>query len=300
MSSNLLDTGTSLNEGSSPGVLQIQGVEEVTASLEHFSFTDKSVRDEVAVQNTVQCDIVEESTRNSNSVEVNSPTSSTLESGTGTHDDRSILREQLKSLECPFTWNLKNLSVCDTPDFTITRINEKVEEIEEDAFQWRKFNLMLVLCYEHFCKGDTAVSWAKQRICEQILDPSEPKGEYESFFRATKNALLHVMNSCKCHLLFETGVLNEARHIFQKVCKFEEMDNPCKATIWGIRAAVSMEYGYEGTKVRYVVHQYLSILLYMSMSERCKMWNCVFCPPPPFKLHCPFHICTHILRMLLM
>ena len=258
MSSNPLDIGTSLNEGSSPGVLQVQGVDEVTTSLEQFSLTDTSVRDEVAVQITVQCDIVQESTRNLDSVEVNSLTSSTLESGkqllTGTHDDRSILREQLKSLECPFTWNLQNISVRDTPDVTISRINEKVEEIEEDEFQWRKFILMLVLCYQHFCRGDTAVSWAKQRMCEQILDPSEPKGEYESFFHATKNALLHVVTSCKCHLLFETGVLNEARHIFQKVCKFEEMDNPCKATIWGIRAAVSMEYGYEGTKVRYVVH----------------------------------------------
>ena len=260
MSSNLLDTGTSLNEGSSPRVLELQGVDEVTASLEHFSLADTSVRDEVAVQNNVQCDIVQESTINSDSVEVNSLTSSTLESGipllTGIHDDRSILREQLKSLECPFTWNLQNIIVRDKPDFTISRINEKVEEIEEEAFQWRKFLLMLVLCYQNFCSGDTAGSWAKQRICEQILDPSEPKGEYESFFHATKNALLHVTNSCKCHLLFETGVLNEAKNIFQKVCKFEEMDNPCKATIWGIRAAVSMEYGYEGTKVRFVV-QYI-------------------------------------------
>jgi hypothetical protein len=198
MSSNLLDTDTSLNEGPLPGDLQVQGVDEVTASLEHFSLADMSVRDEVAVQNTVQCDIVQESTRNSDSVEVNSLTSSTLESGeqflTETHDDRSILKEQLMLLECPFTWNLENLSLRDTPDFRISRINEKVEEMEEDAFQWRKFIMMLVLCYEHFCRGDTAVSWAKQRICEQILDPSEPKGEYESFFNTTKNALLHVMN----------------------------------------------------------------------------------------------------------
>ena len=254
MSSNLLDTGTSLNEGSSTSALQVQGVDEVTASLEHFSLADTSVRDEEAVQNNVQRDIVQESTQTSDSVEVNSLTSSTLESGTGgTDDERSILREQLKLLECPFTWNLKNLNVRDTLDFSISRINEKLEEIEEDTFQWRKLILMLVLCYEHFCKGDTATSLAKQRICEQILDPSEPKGEHESFFHATKNALLHIVNSCKCHLLFETGVLNEARHIFEKVYKFEEMDNPCKATIWGIRAAVSMEYGYEGTKVRYVV-----------------------------------------------
>lgn len=258
MSSNLLDNGTSLNEGYSPGVLQEQGVNEVTASLEHFSLADTSVRDEVAVQNNFQCDIVQESARNSDSVEVNSLTNSTLESGkqllTGTHDDRSILKEQLKSLECPFTWNLKKLSVRDTPDFNISRINEKVEEIEEDAFQWRKFILMLVVYYEHLCSGDTAAAWEKQRMCEQILDPSEPKGEYESFFHTTKNALFHVLDSCKCHLLLEIGMLNEAKHLFQKMYKFEEMDNSCKATIWGIRAAVAMEYGYEGTKVRYVVY----------------------------------------------
>lgn len=258
MSSNLLDTGNSLNEESSHGVLQEQGVDEVTASLEHFSLADTSVRDEVTVQNTVQCDVLQESTRNLDTVEVNSLTNSTLESRkqlpTGADDDRSILKEQLKLLECPFTWKIQSLSARDTPDIAISRINEKAEEIEEDTFQWRKFTLMLVLCYEHFRRGDTAASWAKQRICEQILDPSEPKGEYESFFHTTKNALFHVLYSCKCHLLFETGVLNEARHILQKVCKFEEMDNPCKATIWGIRAAVAMEYGYEGTKVGYVIH----------------------------------------------
>jgi hypothetical protein len=258
MSSSLLDTGNSLNEESSPGVLQIQGVDEVTAFLEHFSLADTSVKDELAVQNTVHCDIVQESTRNLDTAEVNSLTSGTLESEkqlpTGTDDDRSILKEQLNSLECPFTWKIKSLRLRDTPDITISRINEKVEEIEEDTFQWRKFILMLVLCYEHFCRGETAVSWAKQRICEQILDPSEPKGEYESFFNTTKNALFHVLYSCKCYLLLETGVLNEARNVLQKVYKFEEMDNQCKATIWGIRAAVTMEYGYEGTKVGYVVH----------------------------------------------
>ena len=238
MSSHLLDSCTSLNEGSSPGVLQEQGLDEVTASLEHFSLAETSLRDEV--QNTVQSDIVQESTGKQLLTE--------------THDDRSFLREQLKSLECPFTWNLQNINVRDTLDSTISRLNEKVEEIEEDTFQWRRFNLMLVLCYQHFCRGETAVSLAKQRICEQILIPTEPKGEYESFFHATRNALLHVMNACKCHLLFETGVLNEARHTFQKVYKYGEMDNPCKAAIWGIRAAVLMEYGYEGTKVRYVVH----------------------------------------------
>jgi hypothetical protein len=256
MNSHLLDTRTSLNEGSSPGVFHVQGVDEVASSLEKFSLTDTSVRDEVAVRNTVQCVTVQEITRNLDTLELNSVTSDTVEAGkelpAETHDD-SFLREQLKLLECPFTWDLQNSSVRDTPESLISRINEKVEEIEEGTFQWRKFNLMLVLCYEHFREGDTSAALAKQRICEQILDSSEPKGEYESFFHATKNALLHVMNSCKCFLLFETGVLNEARQKLQKVHKFQEMDNPCKAAIWGIRAAVSMEYGYGGTKVSYVV-----------------------------------------------
>jgi sulfite reductase alpha subunit-like flavoprotein len=258
MSSPLLDSCTSSNEGSLPSVLQVQEVDELAASLENFSLADISVRNEVAVQNAVQCVTVQESTRNLDTVEVNSLTSNALGTGkqlpAATHDDRSFFREQLKSLECPFNWELQNLSMRDTPELLISRVNEKVEEIEEDTFQWRKLNLMLVLCYEHFRKGDTSMSWAKQRLCEQILNPSEPKGEYENFFHATKNALLHVMNSCKCHLLFETGVLNEARQLFQKVHKFEEMDSPCKAAIWGIRASVSMEYGYEGTKVRYIVH----------------------------------------------
>lgn len=223
MDSSLSDTCTSSNDRSSPNVLQVDRVDEEISSLGNFALADFPSRDEVVVVKQLPAE---------------------------THDDKSFLREQLNTLECPFTWKIQNGSVCETPESVIARTDEKIEEIEEEStFQWRKFTLTLITCYENFCKGNISVSWDKQRICENIFHPSDSKGMYESFFQATKDALSHVIYSCKCHLFFETGVLNEARQTLQKVCKYEEMDNPCKAAIWGIRAAVSMEYGYEGTKV---------------------------------------------------
>jgi hypothetical protein len=281
---DLSDSFTSSNERSSPSVLQADGVDKVTAALEDFTLTDipsprvqqvdkvnevtaslgnitladTPSKDDVAVvQNAVEYDNVEKSTRSSGSVQINSHAREISETETqqsAATTDESFLREKLKSLECPFTWKIQNESVHETPDSVIARISEKMEEIaEEGAFRWRTFTSMLLICYENFRKGDNSVAWDKQRACETYLNSSDSKGAYESFFQATKAALSHVVYACKCHLFFETGVLNEARRTLEKVCTFQEMDNPCKAAIWGIRAAVSMEYGYEGTKVKNIV-----------------------------------------------
>jgi hypothetical protein len=255
MDSSVSNACTYTNGRSSPTVFQVDRVDEVTASLGNVTLADFSSRDEVTVQNAIENHNVQRSrsTENSVTVKVNSHARETLETEkhlpAGTHDDESLLREQLQMLQCPFTWKIQNESTHDTPDAIIQRINEKLEEIEESVFQWREFTCTLVTCYEHFRKGDISASWDKQRRCETILNLSGPKGIYESFFQATKDALLHVVYSCKCHLFFETGVLNEARETLQTIHKYDEMDNPCKAAIWGIQAAVLMEYGYEGSKV---------------------------------------------------
>jgi hypothetical protein len=277
---DLSDSCTSSNERSSPSVLQADGVDKVAASLKDFTLTDTPSPNEqqvdkvnkvaaslgnitlvdtpsknyvTIVQNTVQYHNVELSA-SSDPVQVNNHARETSGTETqqpvATNDDESFLREQLQSLECPFTWKIQSERENDTSNSVITRVTEKIEEIaEEGAFPWRTFTLLLVICYENFRKGDTSESWDKQRACEKYLNPSDSRGTYESFLQATKDALFHVVYACKCHLLFESGILNEARQTLRNVCKFEEMDNSCKAAIWGIRAAVSMEFGYEGTKV---------------------------------------------------
>jgi hypothetical protein len=238
----------------SPNEEQVDKVNEVTASLGNITLADTPSKNYVAVvQHTIQHHI--EKSTSSGTVQINSHARETSETETqqpkATSDDESFLREQLKSLECPFTWKIQNEVNHETSDLVITRLSEKIEEISEDsAFQWRTFTLLLIICYENFRKGDTSESWNKQRECEKYLNPSDSKGTYERFFQATKDALSHVVYACKCHLLLEVGILNEARQTFHNVCKFEEMDNPCKAAIYGIRAAVSMEYGYGGTKVK--------------------------------------------------
>ncbi|XP_023714388.1 uncharacterized protein LOC111868185 isoform X2 [Cryptotermes secundus] len=249
---DLSDSCALSNERSSPPVVQADGVDKVTATLENITLADTKSKNYVTVvQNTVQYHSIESTC--SGTVQINSHSGETSETETqepvAAIDDENFLREQLKSLECPFTWNLQNEGRHETSDSIITRLSEKIEEIvEEGAFQWRTFTLLLIICYENFRKGDITEAWDKQRECEKYLNPSDSKGIYESFFLATKDALFHVIYACKCHLFFESGVLNEARQTLHSVCKFEEMDNSCKAAIWGVRAVVSMEYGYQGTK----------------------------------------------------
>jgi hypothetical protein len=254
MYSSLSNSLTSLNERSSTSV------DEVTDSLGSCTLADTRSRDEVAIHNIVEHHNVENISMVNYGTEiidkqVGGEAETEEQLPAAADDDKTFLREQLNLLECPFTWKVQNENVQETPDAIIARINEKLEEIKEDStFQWRNFILTLVTCYEHFRKGDISVSWDKYRTCETILHPSGSKGTYENFFQATKEALLHVIYSCKCHLSFETGVLSETRRTLQKVCKFEEMDNLCKAAIWGIRASISLEYGYEGTKVMYYIN----------------------------------------------
>ena len=168
-------------------------------------------------------------------------------------DEKSNLEELLQTLQCPFTWKLEHR---DNPEQILDRINEKINEIEEEiSFQWCHFILTLALCYEYHRRKNIDSAFDELRKCEAIVNNSDCK---ETFYQSTRNALLHVVLACKCYLYLEKGDLDKVKMVLDKICKEEEMDNPCKAAIWGIKAAVSMEYGYEGTKVYYVIHHYSS------------------------------------------
>jgi hypothetical protein len=282
---DLSDSCTSSNERSSSSVHQVDGVDKVTASLENVTLTDTpssnvqqadkvnevagslrsitladtpSKHDVAVIENSIKYHNIEKSTRSSGTVQITSHARETSETeiqqSSATSDDESFFREHLQPLECPFNWKIKNGVMRQSHDSVITRTSEKLEEIsEEGPFQWRSFILLLIICYECFCKGDISDSWAKQRACETYLKLSDSKGHYESLFQAARDALSHVVYACKCHLFFKSGILSEVRKTLLNVCKYEDMDNPCKAAIWGIRGAVSMEYGYEGTKVKKIL-----------------------------------------------
>jgi hypothetical protein len=267
-----LDSCTTSNERSSSSVHQTDGVDKLTSSLKDVTLTDTpspnvqqvdkvnevteslgsitlSKDDVPVVQNAVKYHNVEKSTRSCSTSHARETSEIETQQSSATNDEERFLREQFQSLECPFNWKITHYEVHGSHDL-LTRISEKMEEIsEEGPFHWRTFILLLVMCYECFCKGNISDSWAKQRDCETYLKPSGCIGLYGSFFQATRDALSHVVYACKCHLFFKSGIVNEARQTLLNVCKYEDMDNPCKAAIWGIRASVAMEYGFEGTKV---------------------------------------------------
>ncbi|XP_069673874.1 uncharacterized protein [Periplaneta americana] len=160
--------------------------------------------------------------------------------------DENHLMEMLKSLECPFNW------LQEYEKKKISRIQEKLEEMEdEELFPWRKFNLRLILSYEYCREKSYSESLETLQFCEKIITSKDHKGIYENLYQDTKDALCYIIKSCKCHLYFAKKCLNEVKQILPGICKYEEMNNKCKAAIWGVRAIVMMEYGPEATKSSY-------------------------------------------------
>ena len=154
------------------------------------------------------------------------------------------LRVIIELLECPFTMNLEY------SDFIFSKTFVKIKEIEgESSFCWRHFILTLVLCCVYYKKKDFDSAFVELRRCEAIINNPEPETKFGNIFQTLRNALLHILLSCKCYLYLEKGDLKAVEEILNCICKVEEMDSHCKAAIWGVKAAVAMENGYEGNKV---------------------------------------------------
>ncbi|KAJ9583326.1 hypothetical protein L9F63_022343, partial [Diploptera punctata] len=237
-------------------------VDEVVASLGNIVLVDKNVDEHLTAEKNCEDDTQKATLHEKSSeekteknIEINDNHSN--ESSKGTEigaeeidkteqsDRESKIREHLQTLQCPFSWKWK----CGKSEEFIARTTQKVKEIEEEtSFQWCHFILTLVLCHEYYRIKDIDSAFNELLKCEAHINSSDSKGYFESFFQATKNALLHLILSCKCYLYLEKGNLEEVEKILKGICKEEDMDNPCKAALWGIKAAVAMEYGYEGTK----------------------------------------------------
>ncbi|PSN53006.1 hypothetical protein C0J52_01137 [Blattella germanica] len=161
------------------------------------------------------------------------------------NDKFESLKQRVDSLESPFIWNLKRETQVDIISKTI----EKMKEVkDDDMFQWRHFTLSLILCFEYYRQGEISTAWEKLCECEKTINSIDSKGMYEEFYQSTMDALLHVVLASKCHLLIKEGKLSELEGVLEKIVKADNMDQSCRAALCGIKAAVSMEYGHEGTK----------------------------------------------------
>ncbi|XP_069673933.1 uncharacterized protein [Periplaneta americana] len=162
-------------------------------------------------------------------------------------DNKNTLFKEIKLLECPINW-AEEQPIEEDPDTIIYIKLEKIEEIEEEReFPWSTFNMKLVLCHQYCRKESYSKALEALKFCEEVITCTDSKGIYEDFYNATKNGLFHVVLSSKCYICFKMGRLSEVKQLLGRIDKYESMDNACKAAIWGVRGAVSMECGYEGT-----------------------------------------------------
>ncbi|XP_067000578.2 uncharacterized protein [Anabrus simplex] len=160
-------------------------------------------------------------------------------------DEAKDLVTSLKSLECPFTWK----PTVELPvDTLINKIEQKIEDIAEDeegGFLWRTFVLNLVLCYEYYRKGSVDIALSKLNKMENILRKGKENSASNSCSIAI-GGVEHIHLSCSCFLKLQKS--DNVESVFHKIDPFSNMNDRNKASIWGTRAAVYMEYGYNGTK----------------------------------------------------
>ncbi|XP_049780068.1 uncharacterized protein LOC126176925 [Schistocerca cancellata] len=151
------------------------------------------------------------------------------------------LQHQLDALQCPFTWEMKDMLIHKSPVNVITRLEEKEEELdgEEGAFLLlRQCGLQLALCYENWYKGDIAAARERQHTCDSLIENEDAP---------YLDGLKHISRSCAVHLAYLSGMVSDARTLLKKVIPFKELNDVSKACVVGMRGIVLMEYGYQGT-----------------------------------------------------
>ncbi|XP_063240187.1 uncharacterized protein LOC134541002 [Bacillus rossius redtenbacheri] len=176
------------------------------------------------------------------------------ETGQDAGGEEARLWEALKALHCPFTWDdvleiQREDKGTDKCKARLSQIEEKLEEIAEpDSFQYRKLVLNVVLVYERFADGDPGGALAVQRETEALLSSWSPRAgdALGRLVEGSGDALRHVVLACRAHLQFRSRVLREAGRTLAGIVPFERLDDPCRAAVSGLRAAVLMEFGYRG------------------------------------------------------
>lgn len=151
------------------------------------------------------------------------------------------LLNQIESLHCLFTWNLKTKKKQDI----ITHIKNKYGnynlDISVTEFTFVRFIGNLIISYELYQNGKSSESDTKILEIGNWLEKLD-KGTDE-FYLSINAALKHIQMANFVHMLFAANGTGGFKLLFKEIVPFDNMNNKSKAALIAIRAAILIEYG---------------------------------------------------------
>ncbi|KAL4131160.1 hypothetical protein QTP88_008504 [Uroleucon formosanum] len=148
---------------------------------------------------------------------------------------------QINSLQCLFTWNIKSKNKKNVILCIRNKYGEYNLNITSSEFTLERFIGNIIIGYELFHNGESEL--AQMKILEigtwlEYLD----KG-VDEFYLSIKTGLQHVMKATFIHMLFATNLTGECKWLLDDIESFANMDSKSRASVHAIRAAVLIEYG---------------------------------------------------------
>ncbi|XP_025197325.1 uncharacterized protein LOC112596062 [Melanaphis sacchari] len=148
---------------------------------------------------------------------------------------------QINSLQCLFTWNVKSKNKKNLILHIRNKYGEYNLNISSTEFTLERFIGNLIISYELFHNGEPELAQMKILEIGKWLEELD-KGTDE-FYLSIKIGLQRVMKATFIHMLFATNLTGECKWLLDDIVLFSIMDSKSRASVHAIRAAVLIEYG---------------------------------------------------------
>ncbi|XP_026823304.1 uncharacterized protein LOC113561210 [Rhopalosiphum maidis] len=152
-----------------------------------------------------------------------------------------VTQKHLKSLQCPFTWDLE-------PEVWKKNIANRIEKkygkyntnISSVRFSFEKYISNLIISCGLFKMNKVDKAHDKLIDIWGWLDKLDDKNE--PTYLAIRDGLKHIVMSTLCHILF-TMNRAQCQQLFEMITRFNNLDSKSRAAINALHAAVCIEIG---------------------------------------------------------
>jgi len=155
---------------------------------------------------------------------------------------------QINSLQCLFTWNVKSKKKKNFILHIRNKYGEYNLNISSSDFTLERFIGNLIISYELFHNGEPEL--AQMKILEIGKWLEELDKSTDEFYLSIKIGLQHIMKATFIHMLFATNLTGECKWLLDDIVLMSIMDSKSRASLYAIRAAVLIEYGGDASYLK--------------------------------------------------
>uniref|UniRef100_A0A2S2QZ41 ribonuclease H n=1 Tax=Sipha flava TaxID=143950 RepID=A0A2S2QZ41_9HEMI len=158
-----------------------------------------------------------------------------------TNSQNIDLLNQIKSLQCLFTWEVKSQRNQDMIIYIKNKYGNVNLDISLPEFTFTRFIGNLIISHELYLNGELNASDMKILEIDKWLDQLDKTTD--EFYLSINIALKHIRAANFIHMLFDTNEITGFNMLLDEIVPFEIMDDKLKAVVHIIHAAILMEYG---------------------------------------------------------